>query len=180
MRFRTALLLALVVVACGKDAKSTEPASGDVAKPTTAAKVENYQPVNGLDLEAEVPPGATPNGSVPGFQNADKTFKFVMRAIGSTPDYADAAALRAATPSAKEWLEEKTLADGWYVTHTMDKIEMVEEGGGLKSKVVGDEFSMMMRRKIGDSWYTCTSILPRKELLDAVIKTCKSVRKPAA
>jgi hypothetical protein len=38
----------------------------------------------------------------------------------------------------------------------------------------------MMRRKIGDSWYTCTCILPRKELLDAVINACKSVRNPAS
>ncbi len=178
MRHRTALL-AFVVVACGKDAKSTEQAVGsEAAKPTTAARGA-HQPVEGLDLEAEVPPGATPNGTVPGFQNADKTFKFVMREVGSTPDYADPAALRAATPSAKAWLDEQTLADGWYVTHTLEKVEMVEEEGTLKKKVVGDEYSMMMRRKIGDSWYTCTSILPRKELLDAVIKVCKSVRKPA-
>jgi hypothetical protein len=170
-------LLAFVLVGCGKDAKSSVQAgSGQAGKPgATATNPGNYQQIVGLEhLEIEVPADAKPIGVVPGFENADKTFKFVMRMVGPEPDYADPAAIRASMRSVKDWLKEETFADGWYVTHSMEKTDYDDQGN---SKVVGLEYSMMMRRKIDNLWYTCTCILPREELLDAVIKACKSVRK---
>lgn len=180
---RTIAILAFSLVACGKDAKPSSSAEGSgAAKPTAAAKQGNFKPLEGIgaDLEVEVPADAEPIGTIPGFQNADKTFKFVARSVGGSPDHADAAALKASMSSStvKEWLKDEKLPDGYYAIHTMDKVETYEaEDGALKSKVVGTEYSMLMRRQIGDTWYSCSCILPRQELLDAVIKACKSIRK---
>jgi hypothetical protein len=166
----TTLVMVVALWSCGKDDK--KPSEQPATKPaTTAVKADrgNYRDVQSIDeLEVEVPPDAKPMERIPGFQNADKTFAFAIKTLGSDLEHKDPAAFKASMKyGVKDWLKEELLEDGgWYVTHTTDM-------GGPPA------YSLQMRRKIGDTWYKCTCIVPKEENLEPVIKACKSLRKKA-
>lgn len=161
------IMLALALGGCGKSENTSgePPASKPTAEPATADR-GNYRDVQGIDgIEVEVPPEAKPMDSIPGFQNADKSFAFVVQTLGSDPG-TPAAFRESMKYGVKDWLTEETFDGGWFVTHTTDM-------GGPP------EYSLQMRRLIGDTWYKCSCIVPKQEQLAPVIKACKSLRKRA-
>jgi hypothetical protein len=178
MRPTLAVTVLLAAVACGR----SDPTPEATQKPTAADR-GNYQDLPDLDaLEVEIPPevGAKPMELIPGFQNADKTFAFAVKAVWGD-DATDAASLKASLQNLtiSEWYDEVKLDDGWYVTFSMPRTEMVmpaKDGDPVTSKVVGSEYALHMVRTIAGQRYKCTCILPAREGLPAVITACKSLR----
>lgn len=187
------LLLALVA-SCAK--KKEQP----VAKTESVAKTENkpqaeskpeterkpapsagdYVAIPDHDLVVQLPAslGAKPRDDGPGFANANGTFKLTVRALDAGDPKTIEEAKSRLRRTIRDVLHEENTADGYILTFTMTKTEMVEDSTGRVTRdESGVEYNLQLRRIVDGQPYKCSVTMPTKDLIPVAIAACQSITK---
>jgi hypothetical protein len=186
---RWILLLALVA-SCAKKKEQPVPAETEnAAKPETktddAPKPETtpgmaYVPIPDHELEVQLAPGlgAKPLDDAPGFANADGTFRLTVRELNSTDPSKVADAKARLRRTIKDVLHEEDTPDGYILTFTMPKTEMVQDADGrVRRDESGVDYNLQMRRTIGGQPYKCSVTVSKQEMIVIAIDACLSIKK---
>lgn len=171
----------VLAVGCGNKKDDNAATTGTPAGPAKAAMPAGFVDVNNLDgLIIKVPPDAKVKDNSLGvgwFENADKSFAITIKPVGE--DATDIEALKTVIKDqVKDWLKQEKTADGFILTYSAPKIEMVDDGaGGFARKEVGLEYGLQMRRIIAGHPFKCAAgTITTPGGLEAVIAACNSIR----
>ncbi|NVB77032.1 MAG: hypothetical protein HOV81_01435 [Kofleriaceae bacterium] len=188
---RWILLLALVA-SCAKKkeqpvAAETENAAKTESTPKaeSAAKTETapsagYVPIPDHDLVIQLAPGfgAKPLDDAPGFENGDGTFRLTVRELNSSDPATVEEAKTRLRRTIKDVLHEENTPDGYILTFTMTKTEMVEDSTGRVTRdESGVEYNLQLRRAVDGQPYKCAVTVATKDMLAPAIDACKSIKK---
>lgn len=156
-----ASLLALAVASGDGGGSSSSSGSAPAADGFTAVKkLPGYQ--------IKVPDGAKANRGAAGFHTDDKSFSLMLKEVAA-PKTMDAAKASAQEFLFEKWIGEETLEDGWVLT--WESVSMDMDGNKKPA------FAFEVVRTLDGTQVKCSGSLPAEAGLNAVIESCKSLRK---
>jgi hypothetical protein len=150
----------LKTTACGTD-------DGAEAAPEVAADGLTQVPlIDGLRMK--VPANAKPNRGAAGFYTDDKSWGVMIRK-DSAADNMDAAKADAEEMMFTSWIASDATEDGWVLTYESQSMDM---DGNIKPA-----YAFEVVKTLEGAVYTCTGSLADKSGLDAVVESCKTLKR---
>lgn len=152
------------VTGCCKDEASKAPAT---AAPDGYVSVPN---ANGLQVKP--PAGSVENGpgGAWGFHTTDDSFDFNFRKVEPPLGTFDESKKDKEALLFKKWIRSEKTADGWILVHEAPKIDLASE------KETGSFFAIDVRKKLGESSYTCSGSVAKQADVQKVVDACQSLR----
>ncbi|HUU00505.1 MAG TPA: hypothetical protein VM425_03595 [Myxococcota bacterium] len=160
-----------------KPKPAEEPGALAAAKPAKPAVDDGFKDVpNSSGIRADVPANAVPNGigGAAGFHSKDDSYGFTVMEVAAADQSKTFAQAKKDTEEFmfKKWLKEEKTADGWVLTCEMPKMDM----SGDEPKEVGTIYGFEVRTKLGGKLYKCYGSVAKADGLDAVLKTCTTLK----